>query len=272
MSRILVIALLILATNICLGQTVATVGSRTITAQDISLRVATEAVYGHSGLTSSAALVSLINDAIEREVAASLGVDATVAEITQLGQHANTTSKAPQILSQVKAVYEGDTDAYNRLYLAPKVVNRKLREYYGVNVAPGAQARSTAETVLQAVADGNTLEQAAGQSGLSVTSYSVAKDSGQSGLPPSPLAQILDGLNVGDVYSEPYEDSVSFQVIKLVSESAGEFSVESIVVNKPDQRSWLQGRASTLTITISDASLRQAVQLGYSSLWWVSQL
>ena len=50
-------------------KTVAVVGHTAITVNDISYRLKTEQAYENSGATEEVALISLINDAVEHEVA-----------------------------------------------------------------------------------------------------------------------------------------------------------------------------------------------------------
>ncbi len=93
----------------CLSaQTVATVGGN---------RIATEAAYGNTSVNPSQALISLINDALEQKVAAE--------EVSELSNHADTRSKAPEILAKIKAAFGSDVASYNRIYLAPKIVSSR---------------------------------------------------------------------------------------------------------------------------------------------------
>ena len=273
MSRVFAISsLTLILLSTAFGQTVATVGSKSISSQDIVYRQATEAAYGNENLCGCAAVVGLINDAIATEVARLVGVDATETDITQLSQQVDTTSKAPHILAKVKEAFDEDTESYNKLYIAPKVVNKKLRIYYDQNVAPALDERQQAETVLQAVNDGQTLETAAGQSGLAATTFQVPKGGGQPGLPVHPLVQILANLQVGQVYDQVVEDTNSFKVIRLAGEEDTAYTVDSVTIAKPSLRSWLQERAEALSVTISDNTLHQQVTTLYPTLWWVTEL
>ena len=64
---------------------VAEVGGARIGDADVSYRVAVEKAYGNATATEAAALVSLVNDTLEGEVARAVGVDATAEEIAALG-------------------------------------------------------------------------------------------------------------------------------------------------------------------------------------------
>jgi hypothetical protein len=128
------------------------------TEQYVAYRVATEHAFGAAAVDRAAALVSLVNDAIEVELAWRRGVDVTAAEVAALGQHADQTSMAPQVLARVKAAFGTDTAAYQRLYLAPKVVTGKLRDWYAGNVDVQASVRAKAQAVWVAVEQGQSMQ------------------------------------------------------------------------------------------------------------------
>jgi hypothetical protein len=112
----------------------ATVGQTRITGDDISYRITVERAYGNDSVIDSVALVALINDALEREVARRWKVDVTPHEIAALSRHVDQTTRAPEILAKVRHAFGDDRAAYERLYLAPRIVNRKLRALLSRNV------------------------------------------------------------------------------------------------------------------------------------------
>jgi hypothetical protein len=111
------------------AQTVARVGDVTIERTHIERRIAVERAYGGT-MATEAALVALVNDATEREVARSIGELPDDAELRRFSAHADATSKAPEILAAVKSVFGSDTAAYIRLFLAPRVVNARLQSWF----------------------------------------------------------------------------------------------------------------------------------------------
>jgi hypothetical protein len=90
LTALLIIDLLALGAHPALANpsstpnTVAVVGHTAITVRDISYRLKTEKAYENLGATEETALISLINDAIEHEVALLNGVVATQEEIEAL--------------------------------------------------------------------------------------------------------------------------------------------------------------------------------------------
>jgi len=173
---------------------VAQVGDVAVSAQDLTYRLATERAYGNAAVDQAAALVSLVNDLLESNVAAAVGSAATEAEVAALSAHADATTKAPLILSRVKAVFGQNVEAYRRLYLAPKVTNRKLHDFFQAEADLHQAQRAQAEAALAAVAGGQTFAEAAAATEATLSTFEVPRAAAPEGLPQSPLVQVLDGL------------------------------------------------------------------------------
>src|SRR5258707_1369323 len=76
------------------GQTLARIATSRITRRDLERRIATEKAYG-GGIAREAAFVSLVSDALDREVARSLGLLPDAAELQQFSNRADQSSRAP---------------------------------------------------------------------------------------------------------------------------------------------------------------------------------
>ncbi|MHC4250344.1 MAG: hypothetical protein ACYS9X_14545 [Planctomycetota bacterium] len=265
------------------GGAVAEVGSVRIGEADVSYRAAVERAYGNTSATRAAALVLLVSDALEGEMAREVGVDASLEEIAALSKHADETSKAPKILAEVKRVFGEDKAAYERLYLAPKVVNRKLRDWYGRDEGIHTRERASIEKAFGLVSAGASLERAAEECGLDFRTY----EGGGADRPTPPalaryfprgvgdvrgaLESILDSLPVGAVHDGIVEDEVSFRVVKLVERSGSEYKAEAIAAPKRSFDQWFRERAARIEIRITDAKLARAVRDRYSNVWWVKR-
>ena len=112
------------------GKRVAFVGKTAITEKEVSYKVRIEKAYGNKGATAEASLISLVNDAIEYEVAAFYGVTITRQEIDSFKRYVDEHTKALEILEKVKLVFGDDSSSYDRIYLAPKIMNWKLRDFH----------------------------------------------------------------------------------------------------------------------------------------------
>jgi len=268
---------------------VAEVGGTRIGGADTSYRVAVEKAYGNATATEAAALVSLVNDALEGEVARAVGVDAAAGEIAALGKHADETSKAPEILAKVKRVFGNDGAAYDKLYLAPKVVNRKLRAWYSRDAAIHARERELIEKAFGLVSTGTPLKQAAEECGIEFSAFEVG---GSGGHLPADLARyfprsaegvkgslesILDSLPVGAVYDRIVEDDRSFRVVRLIQKNEGnekngpKYKGEAVAARKRPFDEWLREQAARIKIRIADPELAKAVRETYPNVWWVKR-
>jgi hypothetical protein len=69
----------------------------------------------------------LLQEGLDMEMARILGIPPTEEEIDDLARHVSDTTRAKDILNAVKKVFGEDKEAYRRVFLAPKVADRKLR-------------------------------------------------------------------------------------------------------------------------------------------------
>ena len=102
---------------------VAMVGRTAITTKHISYKIGIEQAYGKEGITPEAALISLINDTIEIEMALMQSVVVTEDEMSSFRKYVDENTKAPELLQKVKLVFGDDQPSYERIYLAPKIIN-----------------------------------------------------------------------------------------------------------------------------------------------------
>lgn len=139
-----VTALLACAAAPIAAQHIAQVGTTQITPADIELRRKIETAYSRGKPpTTTAALVLLVNDALLHEVARRHGALPSEADINSLAEHADATTRDPELLERVKRAFDGDLPAYRRLYLAPRATENLLREWHSRNEALLPQETTT---------------------------------------------------------------------------------------------------------------------------------
>ena len=187
------------------------VGETAIGAKDILYKIGIEKAYGSRTVNTAAGAVSLANDAIEMEVARVADVRATPEETAALGKHADENSKAPATLARIKAVFGSDIESYERLYLAPKIINRKLRACYARGAETHGRQRSAINEARWLVRSGKSLKEAAEECDLRFLTFEYGNGDEdapaellwyfpEAGKQKEPLAEILDGLSPGEVY------------------------------------------------------------------------
>ncbi len=133
------LAMMLLLISACdipsLDTVLATVGAEHITRQDVIYRIGIAKSYGHKKPMNEQALVYEIDDALTRQVAAKVGVVVTKQDVDALAAYLDQHSKTPKILNAVKWVFGDNMDDYLRIYVAPRVLNRRLQAWYAQHVA-----------------------------------------------------------------------------------------------------------------------------------------
>jgi len=261
--------------------TAATVGKTAITLRDISYIIKIEEAYGNARATATIALVSLVNEAIEREVAQKHGVFITQEEIISYRKYVDENTKAPEILRKVKLAFGEDESSYEQIYLAPKVLNRKLRYFYSRNHELLKSERKLIEKAHSLVVSGKTFQEAAERSGLRYSSFEIGDK--EVTIPPAlqkyiaqdektmlgPMVSILETLSIGDIYKNIVEDDYAYRVIRLKGRNGNKYSVEAIGVRKRPFDDWFKAQSAKIRIRILDNELQSEIVSKYPNVWWV---
>ena len=249
---------------------VAFVGKTEITEKDISYKVQIEKAYGNEGATREVALISLVNDAIEYETAAIYGVTLTREEIDSFKRYVDEHTKAAEVLQNVKMIFGNDASSYERIYLAPKIMNSKLHDFYSRSPEIHKKERSLIEKAYRLVAAGGRFEDTAQQYGMEFSASKI--EAKGTSFQPDPLILILETLFPGDIYRNIVEDDYKYRIIRLIGRSGETYSVEAIGVNKQPFDEWFNEEAAKIEIEIVDQVLRETIKAKYPGIWWVKKL
>ena len=264
-------------------EVLARVGDVPVSGTDVSYRKAIEKAYGNEAVTDAGALVALVNDALEHEVGAMYGVAATPNELAALSKHADETSKAPEILATVKRVFGDDQPAYERLFLAPKIIVRKLRIWYSRNTEIHQRERTLIEKAYSLTHSGRSLEQAAQACGLNFSSTKYGEGHRevpvllkqyfpQDGeLSQDPMLGIVETISEGETYKNIVDDGYSYRVIKLVQKDGTQYRLEVITATKRPFGEWFQRQAAQVSVKILDAELDKRLASEYPNVSWVKK-
>jgi len=259
---------------------IAEIGSINISEQTIQYRLATESAYENNGLNKSAALIMIINDALEMELAKKYNQQALVDEIEQFKQHADQTSKAPEILKKVKNVFRQDMHAYDLWYISPKIVNKKIRDYFSANKSINHAAINQIKPAMKILRSGKKMKDVAKLLSLTYAIDSIPvkqldmtpalQNYPDAGLPfENPMLKYVKKIMPGEIYPEIIEENYSFMIIKLLNHNNDRYLLERISVSKPDFDTWFRKEAANISINITDTSLKQEIRNTYGNLWWV---
>lgn len=266
------------------GKGVAAVGKTVITEKEISYKVQIEKAYGNEGATRDVGLISLVNDTIEYEVATFYGITITRDEIDSFKQYVDEHTKAPEILEKVKRLFGDDWSSYERIYLAPKIINWKLHDFYSRSAEIHKKERDLIEKAYGLVVAGKRFQEAAQEWGMEFSAIHV-EEKGTSLHPElhryiprnstplkDPLIPLLENLIPGEIYRNIVEDDYGYRILKLVGRSGETYSVEIITINKRPYDEWFREAEAKIEIDIADPDLKNNIKTKYPAIWWVKKL
>ncbi len=286
-----VLAVLFLAAFLCATpcqagdapKAVARVGGAVISDKDVYYRMETERANGNGSITGAAALVSLVNDGLELEAASRRGAAPTTEDIISFGRYVEDNAKSPKMLGKVKDVFGPDRESYERLYLAPKVVNMKLHRFYATDGDVHSGERALIEKAHALVAGGKALRDAAGECGLGFEEFyfedkdvTVGPELQKFYTPEGdemsePLAAVLEKVKPGEVFGSILEDDYAYRVIRLVMVKGERFLVEAITSEKRGFKELLTEDASGTSVEILDPVLLDSVRSANPGIWWLKR-
>lgn len=264
---------------------IANVGSSQITHIDCANRFAIERIYGNNSISEAVVLISLVNDELEREVERMFGISVTPDEIAQMNTHVDRTTKAPEILAKVKEAFGDDKAAYERIYIAPKILNRKLRVWYSRNPNIHKVTKVSIEKAYSLVHSGKSMEEAAHVCGLL---FSTIEHERRNKVMPSALKRyfperdisstsdnrmtsLIEDLSEGEICKDIVESDHGYQIIKLVKKGGARYTLEAITAKKRPFQKWFLEQAEKVPVRIFDKELEKEIASHYSNVWWVKK-
>lgn len=294
------LALMALALCSCGAQpvVVARVGETAISAEDVAYRQAVVTVRSGEEFPAHLALLQLIQEALLAEVGRAYGVVVTEEMLAEEAARVEATSRDPETLARVRAVFGGDEVAYRRLVLQPILVNQLLHARFSLGHDIQAEPLARAQEVLAgALADAASLPTLAEEFGGEYRQLEIVggrirhgdepfdgapldqardgQDRGGEVLPPELaqydvewpdydrefVEQVVLGLAAGELHPRVVEDRHSFMVVRLLSlENGGEDGLlESVVIPKLAFDPWFQTQSQRVPLTINDQLLKDTL-------------
>jgi len=256
------------------------VNKSAITSLDIRYTIEIERAYDNHEATYETAAVSLVNDAIEYEIANMHGVVVTQAEVAAFKKHVNENTKAPVILERIKNVFGNDSSSYDRIYIRPKILNTKLHMYHSGNREIHKAERAKIENAIVLLLNGKSFKETSQEIGLHYSLFDVNEN--EAGIPDAlepyfqknkrtqqdPLRRFLDKLSIGEMYKNIIEDDYGYRIIRLIGKKDDALSVEAITVNKHSYDKWFRKEAEKVNIYFGDHDLQRSIEAKYSNIWW----
>ncbi len=271
---------------------IAKVGERPITREDIIHLIQIEKFYNSPPLSEADALYIVMQAAIAQEIAHSVGIEVTSTEIPKQYPFVDQFTPAGMEDKKVQSdtplqeqQFHVDHGSYAQLYIVPKLIDRKLRNYYKNSSYLHRFERVDINQALQKVMSGKSFAEASKETDLLVARHELENKEVSipaSSLPLKPtdkhlpkresLFDILDKLEPGEIYPAIYQDNDGYRVIRLISRHGIKYSIETIEALKPGFENWLKVHASKLVITVNDDTLKHELKRIYPDIDWVERL
>jgi SAM-dependent methyltransferase len=278
---IFVLSILVLTSFACTKEydEVALVGERTITTEDLAYRQAVLEIRSGKGFPAHLALLQLIEEALMAEVGRAYGIEVSPAMLTEEAKRVQQTSRDPETLKLIQAVFEGDENAYKRLMLEPILVNQLLNARFSLGhdiqseplarakqVLAAAQLDPTSMPGLAEVYGGEyrQLQIIAGKltSGEIPNEDNIIPELAQYGLEfPDYDQQFVDQvasvLKPGEFHPKVVEDRSNFMVVRSISRNGEDALLESIVIAKLAFDPWFQTQSQRVNLVIFEQVLKK---------------
>jgi hypothetical protein len=261
---------------------VAQVGETAITAQDMAYRQAVMEIRSGKEFPSHLALLQLIQEALMAEVGRAYDVVISEEMLAEEAARVEATSRDPEMLARIRAVFGDDEAAYRRLVLVPLLVNQLLYARFSLGHDIQAEPLARAQELLTAaVADPASLPVLADEFGGVYRQLEVGGgriqhgDNEDEALPPELgqygvewpdydrefVEQVVAGLEAGELHPKVVEDRYSFMVVRLLSEENGgqEALLGSVAIAKLAFDPWFQMQSQRVELTINDPMLKKAL-------------
>jgi len=257
---------------------VATAGQTKLTYEDIVYSKAVHKAQNHGEeIDDTTGLVMLLKKCVNREVARIEKLDVSEADIDAMSDYVDTNVRSTEMLKAVKEVFGEDVSAYRRIFLQPKVVEKKLRFYFSTDRRIHRGPADLIERARQDVLGGASLQEAAEKNNLKFAKW-TQKDPGGANPSPSPTAkkpgedplfEVLRSMAEGEIHKEVIENDKVFRLVHLIRRGEGEYSLEGILVPKQKYDDWHRGIALELRVTIYNPELYDSIQRDYEGAWWL---
>jgi len=239
----------------------AQVGSITITQKDVEYEMGVERAYGNTTITPELALLVLMNNAREQEVARSVGVLPNREDITSFKEYVNSSTKAPEMLQFVKDVFGTDIDSYDRIYLLPKIVNISLHSFFSNNKEINKESLIKINKAYAEIKEGGNFADVAKNNMLQYSTHTIGLRSNMlasavqdyatiSEMSKSKVHIAAETLKPGEINKAIIEDDYSYSIIRLLSSKNDEYKIENIVSKKSDYDSWYAKEAKEVSVKL----------------------
>ncbi len=253
------------------------VGEVVITSFDVERRGEVEALYG-ARPSREVAIVALVNESLEREVARSLGLLPTPEEIIDFRRHVEQTSKAPDLLQAIRDLFGPDSASFSRAFLEPRIIGAKLLQYQRYDTGAQQSARSRIETAYALIDRGSTFDEAAARTNAVAVLDTLEEKSGNGSVASrvdsatgaeTAFHDLVDRLTPDVLYDQILETEYLYRIVRVFERTPSRTLVEVLTVPKEEYNVWLRRHAASVPIRFSDREIEIAIRRDYPQIWWL---
>jgi len=271
---VFVLSILVLTSFACTKEydEVALVGERTITAEDLAYRQAVVEVRSGKAFPAHLALLQLIEEAFMAEVGRAYGVEVSPAMLAEEAERVQQTSRDPETLERIQAVFDGNEPAYRRLVLEPILVNQLLNARFSLGHDIQAEPLARAKQVLAAAqldptsmpvleedygGDYRQIQIIAGK--LTIIPQLAQYDLEYPDYDQQFVDQVASVLEPGEIHPKVVEDRSNFMVVRSISRNGEDALLESVVIAKLAFDPWFQTQSLGVRLVVLDQDLKEAL-------------
>lgn len=258
----------------------ARVGVLPITEKDLAQRAKVSEVYYPGSGKRYVALAQLVKGYLAVEVLKSLGVPTDNAALEREAARIDGSTKAPEMLAKIKAVYGEDRRGYMDTFV--RVVHGERGLYNEVFLKSASihqeTRRQAAEFLAEAKGAPSSFAEIAKKRGLGAGTLRVSLDNGivreterkeerkeerPAGAAPAGVEQarrILESAGKagpGEVVPDLIEWQEGYQALRVLRKEGDATLVESVSVPKRAYDDWFWEKASKIPVTIDDKALKE---------------
>jgi len=169
--------------------------------------------YPGSG-SREAALAQLVEGALAEHVLRINGIELDRAACIAERDRIDSTTRAPELLRRIRAVYAGDDEAYLNVSVLPDLARKRLDEFYRNTPRFSQAARAAASAFLDEVAAApDTFAERARARAVPSSTQKVERNDAQ-------LCALLRPLKPGAVHPNTLETADAFEAVRLISRKA----------------------------------------------------
>lgn len=288
----LLLALLVISCSNKDGEFVALIGDTFIKEGDINKTIALESLYRGKDIPRVIAFIILINDTLEFEIGKKVGVVVTVDELDAFSTVIDKKMKDKELLENIKDVFDKNAEAYNRLYLSPRILNRKIRQIYSNDKNIHRAEINAIEKAKKLIDSGSSFESAAEKSKTEYFKRELEIEGSKTNMPAGhlpdgvkgyvevtkkytpkdPLIKLVKTMKEGETFNNIIEDDSSYKIIRLLKNNEDAFKVEIVTAKKKAIDVWFKEQADFINIRVVDKEMKQILLNEYENMWWIDKI